>query len=82
MTHHRSSSPSIAIHNFDPFSEAYVLSCGLIGDRDGVIKVASPLYKHNFALETGVCMTSPEVVLPTYLVRVMGPCRVSLLPTL
>eukprot|EP00669_Euglena_mutabilis_P006302 TRINITY_DN1964_c0_g1_i1.p2 TRINITY_DN1964_c0_g1~~TRINITY_DN1964_c0_g1_i1.p2 ORF type:complete len:333 (-),score=132.49 TRINITY_DN1964_c0_g1_i1:423-1421(-) len=61
-----------AIHNYDPFSEAHVLSRGLLGDKDGVLKVASPLYKHNFALETGACLADPTVVLPTYPVRVHG----------
>lgn len=47
--------------------------CALIaGDKDGVLKVASPLYKHNFALETGACLADPTVVLPTYPVRVHG----------
>lgn len=59
-----------AISNYDPFSEAYVLSRGLVGDKGGIIKVASPIYKHNFDLKTGECLDDPEVKLPTYPVEV------------
>ncbi|MEM9568974.1 MAG: nitrite reductase small subunit NirD, partial [Cyanobacteria bacterium P01_E01_bin.34] len=45
-----------AIDNFDPFSQAFVMSRGLIGDRQGVLKVASPIYKQNFDLKTGNCL--------------------------
>jgi nitrite reductase (NADH) small subunit len=37
-----------AIGNFDPFSRANVLSRGIVGDRNGRIKVASPVYKQSF----------------------------------
>src|SRR5450631_3795555 len=40
-----------AIGNYDPFSKAHVISRGLVGDRKGVIKVASPIYKQSFSLE-------------------------------
>lgn len=60
-----------AISNYDPFSKAYVLSRGLVGDKSGVIKVASPIYKHNFDLKTGQCLDDPQVVLPTWETRVI-----------
>ena len=60
-----------AISNYDPFSEAYVLSRGLVGDKGGIIKVASPIYKHNFDLKTGQCLDDPEVRLPTWEARVI-----------
>ncbi|HEX2623469.1 MAG TPA: nitrite reductase small subunit NirD [Phototrophicaceae bacterium] len=60
-----------AISNYDPFSDAYVLSRGLVGDRKGTLKVASPIYKHNFDLKTGQCLDDPEVKLPTFPVRVV-----------
>lgn len=60
-----------AISNYDPFSEAYVLSRGLVGDKGGIIKVASPIYKHNFDLKTGQCLDDPEVRLPTWETRVI-----------
>jgi nitrite reductase (NADH) small subunit len=59
-----------AISNFDPFSRANVLSRGIIGDRAGRLKVASPIYKQSFALDTGECLDDPAVNLPTYEVRV------------
>jgi nitrite reductase (NADH) small subunit len=60
-----------AIANYDPFSKAYVLSRGIVGDRDGIPKVASPIYKQNFHLVTGECLDNPDVTVPTFPVRVM-----------
>jgi nitrite reductase (NADH) small subunit len=45
-----------AISNRDPFSGANVLSRGIVGDRGGVPKVASPVYKQSFDLRTGRCL--------------------------
>lgn len=59
-----------AIDNYDPFSKAYVLSRGIVGDRNGIPKVASPIYKQNFNLQTGECFDDPMVKLPVYPVRV------------
>jgi nitrite reductase (NADH) small subunit len=59
-----------AIGNFDPFSRANVLSRGIVGDRGGKLKVASPIFKQNFALATGECLDDPSVSVPTYDVRV------------
>jgi nitrite reductase (NADH) small subunit len=61
-----------AISNFDPFSKAFVLSRGIVGDRQGVPKIASPIYKQSFDLRTGVCLDDPGVSLPTYPVRVLA----------
>ena len=60
-----------AISDYDPFSKAYVLSRGIVGDRAGVIKVSSPIYKQSFNLLTGECLDDPSVKLPTYPVRVV-----------
>jgi nitrite reductase (NADH) small subunit len=60
-----------AISDYDPFSKAYVLSRGIVGDRGGVVKVASPIYKQSFSLATGECLDDPTVKLPTYPVRVV-----------
>jgi nitrite reductase (NADH) small subunit len=60
-----------AIDNFDPFSQAYVLSRGLVGDRGGVPKVASPIYKQNFNLQTGECLDDGSVRVMTYPTRVV-----------
>ncbi|HEX6239750.1 MAG TPA: nitrite reductase small subunit NirD [Polyangiales bacterium] len=63
------SSEVYAIGNFDPFSRANVLSRGLVGDRGGRIKVASPIFKQSFALDTGECLDDASVSVPTYDVR-------------
>ena len=60
-----------AISDYDPFSKAYVLSRGLIGDRAGVVKVASPIFKQSFSLATGECLDDPTVKLPTYPLQVL-----------
>jgi nitrite reductase (NADH) small subunit len=60
-----------AISDYDPFSGAYVLSRGIVGDRAGVIKVSSPIYKQSFNLLTGECLDDPSVKLPTYPVQVV-----------
>jgi len=61
-----------ALSNFDPFSNAFVLARGIVGDRAGVAKIASPIYKQNFSLETGECLDDPSVRLPVYPVRVVA----------
>ena len=59
-----------AIENYDPFSKAYVLSRGIVGDRNGVPKVASPIYKQNFSLLTGECLDDATVKLQVFTARV------------
>ncbi len=58
-----------AIGNHDPFSDAYVMSRGIVGTKDGVTKVASPMYKQTFDLGTGVCLEKPEVSIPVWAIR-------------
>ena len=45
-----------AIANHDPFSQANVLSRGLIGSKGDDLFVASPVYKQHFCLKTGRCL--------------------------
>ena len=59
-----------ALNNYDPFSKAYVLSRGIVGDRQGIIKVAAPIYKQNINLETGEYLDDPAIKISTYPVRV------------
>lgn len=66
----RSTGDVYALSNYDPFSHAYVLARGIVGDRSGVAKIASPIYKQNFALDTGECLDDPSIKLPTYPARV------------
>jgi nitrite reductase (NADH) small subunit len=60
-----------AIENYDPFSKAYVLSRGIVGDRNGIPKVASPIYKQNFSLLTGECLDDTTVKIQTFAVQVI-----------
>ena len=59
-----------ALSNFDPFGKAFVLSRGILGDKAGVPKVASPIYKQSFDLRTGQCLDDPEVRVPHFETRV------------
>lgn len=61
-----------ALSNYDPFSKAFVLSRGIVGDKAGIPKIASPIYKQNFDLRDGQCLDDPTVKIPTYQVRVVG----------
>ena len=61
-----------ALSNFDPFSNAFVIARGIVGDRAGVAKIASPIYKQNFSLETGECLDDPKVRLRVFPIRVAG----------
>jgi nitrite reductase (NADH) small subunit len=61
-----------AIANYDPFSKAQVLSRGIVGDRNGVPKVASPIYKQNFNLLTGQCLDDETISVATYPVQVVN----------
>jgi nitrite reductase (NADH) small subunit len=58
------------LSNFDPFSKAFVLGRGIVGDRNGIPKIASPMYKQSFDLRTGQCLDDPTVRVTSYSVRV------------
>jgi len=59
-----------AISNYDPFSRAFVIARGIVGDRGGVPKIASPIFKQSFDLTTGQCLDDADVRIPTYPTRV------------
>jgi len=61
-----------AIGNRDPFSGANVLARGIVGDLNGELVVASPVYKQHFSLLTGRCIEDPSVSVPVYRARVEG----------
>ena len=61
-----------AVGNYCPAGKANVISRGLVGDLQGRVVVASPLYKQHYALETGACLEDQALALPTYAVRVEG----------
>ena len=61
-----------ALGNRDPFSGACVLSRGIVGDLNGELVVASPVYKQHFSLLTGRCIEDASVRVPVYTARVDG----------
>ncbi|OJU45937.1 MAG: nitrite reductase small subunit [Microbacterium sp. 69-7] len=45
-----------AVSNLDPYSGAHVISRGIVGSREGLPTVASPMYKQVFDLRSGLCL--------------------------
>lgn len=60
-----------AIDNYDPFSDANVLSRGICGDLNKQPVVASPIYKQHFNLTNGQCLEDESVSIPVYQLRVI-----------
>lgn len=60
-----------AVSNFDPFSQAYVMSRGIVGSRGDAPKVAGPIFKQSFDLRTGECFDDPTVRLESFAVSVI-----------
>ena len=61
-----------SIHNYDPIAKANVLSRGVVGDIQGELVVASPLYKQHFSLLTGHCLENPDVSVAIFPTRISG----------
>jgi nitrite reductase (NADH) small subunit len=59
-----------ALANHDPFSNANVLSRGIVGDIKGELVVASPVYKQHFSLATGQCIEDAAVKVISFAARV------------
>jgi nitrite reductase (NADH) small subunit len=59
-----------AIGNYDPNSDASVLSRGLVGNLGERTVVASPIYKHHFDLLTGECVEEGANSVPAYPARI------------
>jgi len=47
-----------------------VMSRGIVGDRGGRATVQSPIKKQAFALDDGICLDEPAVVVPVYETRI------------
>ena len=60
-----------ALSNQDPFSQAFVMSRGILGDLQGERVVASPIYKQHFSLATGRCLEDASQKLNVYPTRIV-----------
>lgn len=58
-----------ALSNHDPVSNANVIARGLVGDIDGKLMVASPLYKQHYDLRSGECLDAGGNALKSWAVR-------------
>jgi nitrite reductase (NADH) large subunit len=61
-----------ASQNMCPHKKAFVLSRGIVGDQDGTPKVACPLHKKTFSLESGESLQGEDYNIRTFPVRVEG----------
>jgi nitrite reductase (NADH) large subunit len=61
-----------ATQNMCPHKQDMVLARGIVGDQAGVPKVACPMHKKTFALETGECLSGDDLEIATFPVQVNG----------
>ncbi len=61
-----------ASQNMCPHRKAFVLSRGMIGDAAGTPKVACPMHKKTFSLQTGDSLQGEEYSIRTFPVKVEG----------
>lgn len=61
-----------ACQNLSPEKEEMVLSRGMIGDHNGVPKVACPLHKKTFSLENGENLNGDLAPIAIYPVKIEG----------
>ena len=59
-----------ASQNLCPHKMEMVLSLGMIGDKEGVPKVACPLHKKNFSLEDGSNLAGDDLKIAVYPVKI------------
>ena len=59
-----------ACQNLCPHKMEMVLSLGMIGDKDGIPKVACPMHKKNFSLEDGSNLAGENLKIATYPVKI------------
>jgi len=62
---------AFSISNWDPAGQANVLYRGIIGEDNGEIYVASPLYKERYSLSSGQCLDNDHIVIKAYQTRVI-----------
>jgi nitrite reductase (NADH) large subunit len=61
-----------ASQNMCPHKRAFVLSRGIIGSQGETPKVACPLHKKTFSLQSGECLTGDEMSVKVFPVRIVG----------
>jgi nitrite reductase (NADH) large subunit len=61
-----------ACQNMCPHKRSFVLSRGILGDENGTAKIACPLHKKTFSLETGESMQQEDYSITVFDVRVVG----------
>jgi nitrite reductase (NADH) large subunit len=61
-----------ACQNTCPHKREAVLARGIVGDQQGVPKVACPLHKKTFSLESGACLSGEPYRVAVYSVKVEG----------
>ena len=59
-----------ACQNMCPHKQEMVLARGIIGDQGGVPKVACPLHKKTFSLESGTCLSGENYHVKVFPVKV------------
>ena len=68
-----------AVDQFDPVAKAFVMARGIVGDRNGRPKVAAPVYKQGYYLDTGEAIEAAGEPLACFPCRVRGG-RVEVIP--
>ncbi|HVS39579.1 MAG TPA: nitrite reductase large subunit NirB [Gemmataceae bacterium] len=66
--------------NMCPHRREFVLSRGMIGDQNGKPKVACPVHKRTYSLESGQCLSGDDYAVQVFPVRIDGDDVYLLLP--
>lgn len=61
-----------ATQNMCPHRREFVLSRGMVGDDHGKPKVACPVHKKTFSLETGACLSGEDYSVRVFPVKIEG----------
>src|ERR1043165_1110012 len=61
-----------ATQNMCPHKREFVLARGMVGDQNGTPKVACPVHKKTFSLETGKGLNDKEFSIQTFPVKIDG----------
>jgi nitrite reductase (NADH) large subunit len=61
-----------ATQNMCPHRREFVLSRGMVGDQNGKPKVACPVHKKTFSLESGQCLSGEDYSVRVFPVKVEG----------